>query len=85
MLYISPLAPGLPKPIWSQLALLRVMYQKQKKGSKPHLAQHALYKRLPYPGYELIMPQWSQKAILKFGDSGMLNDVYWPLGLEWPL
>ena len=85
MVFISLFAHGLPKPIWANWRFIDVCINSKKTTSKAHLVQHGFYKRLAHPGYEVIMPQWTQKAVLKFGDSGMLKDVYWPLGLEWPL
>ena len=55
----------------------------KKKPSKAHLAQHGFYKRLAHPGYEVTMSQSAQKAVLKFGESFMLETLNWPLGLDW--
>ena len=53
------------------------------KPSKAQLAQQGFYKRLAHPGYEVTMSQSAQKAVLKFGESFMLETLNWPLGLDW--
>ena len=85
MVLISLFAHGLPKPIWANWRFIDVCINSKKTTSKPHLVQHGFYKCLPHPSYEVIMPQWGQKAIWRFCVSGMLESYYSFLGLDWSL
>ena len=83
MVFIGLCAPGLPEPIWASWRFIDLFIHWKKKPSKAHLAQHGFYKRLAHPGYEVTMSQSAQKAVLKFGESFMLETLNWPLGLDW--